>query len=182
MVNTKSANAKEHLPGPLLLLSLFPRWAPANPRLHRRTSNNSRSIWLNLLWGHCSFPLGPELCKALLCPPRVEPLFSPWKVLGKSCNQILLALKVRFLKDSYSLCQIPRQGNLTWGSEPSQQWENFFGFIALQFVGCLLGGYGIWSYCDYAPPIISDWGQEEKGMTEDEMAGWHHWLNGHESE
>ena len=25
-----------------------------------------------------------------------------------------------------------------------------------------------------------DWGQEEKGMTEDEMAGWHHWLYGHE--
>ena len=27
-----------------------------------------------------------------------------------------------------------------------------------------------------------DWGQEEKGTTEDEMAGWHPWLNGHESE
>ena len=27
-----------------------------------------------------------------------------------------------------------------------------------------------------------DWGQEEKGMTEDEMARWHHWLNGHEFE
>ena len=27
-----------------------------------------------------------------------------------------------------------------------------------------------------------DWGQEEKGMTEDEMAGWHHWLEGHEFE
>ena len=26
-----------------------------------------------------------------------------------------------------------------------------------------------------------DWGQEEKGMTEDEMAGWHHWLDRHES-
>ena len=26
-----------------------------------------------------------------------------------------------------------------------------------------------------------DWGQEEKGMTEDEMAGWHHWLDGCES-
>ena len=25
-----------------------------------------------------------------------------------------------------------------------------------------------------------DWGQEEKGMTEDEMAGWHHCLDGHE--
>ena len=27
-----------------------------------------------------------------------------------------------------------------------------------------------------------DWGQEEKGPTEDEMAGWHHWLDGYESE
>ena len=27
-----------------------------------------------------------------------------------------------------------------------------------------------------------DWGQEEKGMTEDEMAGWHHRLNGREFE
>ena len=27
-----------------------------------------------------------------------------------------------------------------------------------------------------------DWGQEEKGMTEDEMVGWHHRLNGHEFE
>ena len=27
-----------------------------------------------------------------------------------------------------------------------------------------------------------DWAQEEKGMTEDEMAGWHHWLNGSEPE
>ena len=25
-----------------------------------------------------------------------------------------------------------------------------------------------------------DWRQEEKGKTEDEMAGWHHWLNGRE--
>ena len=27
-----------------------------------------------------------------------------------------------------------------------------------------------------------DWGQEEKGTTEDEMAAWQHWLNGPESE
>ena len=27
-----------------------------------------------------------------------------------------------------------------------------------------------------------DWGQEEKGMTEDEMAGWHYQLDGHEFE
>ena len=27
-----------------------------------------------------------------------------------------------------------------------------------------------------------DWGQDEKGMTENEVVGWHHWLNGHEFE
>ena len=31
------------------------------------------------------------------------------------------------------------------------------------------------------PNAGRDWGQEEKGMTEDEMAGWHHQLDGHES-
>ena len=30
------------------------------------------------------------------------------------------------------------------------------------------------------PDAGKDWGQEEKGMTEDKMVGWHHWLNEHE--
>ena len=32
------------------------------------------------------------------------------------------------------------------------------------------------------PDVGKDWGQEKKGPTEDEVVGWHHWLNGHESE
>ena len=32
------------------------------------------------------------------------------------------------------------------------------------------------------PVAGKDWRQEEKGMTEDEMVGWHHWLYGHEFE
>jgi len=32
------------------------------------------------------------------------------------------------------------------------------------------------------PNARKDWGQEEKGVAEDEMVGWHHWLNGHEFE
>ena len=32
------------------------------------------------------------------------------------------------------------------------------------------------------PDAGKDWRQEEKGTTEDEMVGWHHWLNGHELE
>ena len=32
------------------------------------------------------------------------------------------------------------------------------------------------------PDAGKDWGQKKKGVTEDEVGGWHHWLNGHESE
>ena len=32
------------------------------------------------------------------------------------------------------------------------------------------------------PDAGKDWRQEEKGKTEDEMVGWHHWLKGHEFE
>ena len=32
------------------------------------------------------------------------------------------------------------------------------------------------------PDAGKDWRHEEKGMTEDEVVGWHHWLNGHEFE
>ena len=32
------------------------------------------------------------------------------------------------------------------------------------------------------PVADKDWGQEENGMTGNEMVGWHHWLNEHEFE
>ena len=32
------------------------------------------------------------------------------------------------------------------------------------------------------PDARKHWGQEEKGATENEMIGWHHWPNGHEFE
>jgi len=37
-------------------------------------------------------------------------------------------------------------------------------------------GWLIWK----DPDAGKDWGQEEKGITEDAMVGWHHQLNGHE--
>ena len=48
----------------------------------------------------------------------------------------------------------------------------------------------LWSWPSYEknwltgkdPDAGKDWGQEEKGMTKDEMFGWHHWLNGYEFE
>ena len=48
--------------------------------------------------------------------------------------------------------------------------------LKLQYFGHLM-----WRI-DWLEKTGSDWGQEEKGMTEDEMAGWHHLLKGHEFE
>ena len=63
--------------------------------------------------------------------------------------------------------------------------------------GCSLEGLMLKLKCQYSgrlmlrvksrligkdPDAGEDWGQEEKGMTEDEMAGWHHRLHGHEFE
>ena len=87
-----------------------------------------------------------------LCTPRLGSLLP--RVLWKSYNQILLTFKVRVRGDFQALCQIPRLGSLMWGSEPSQQWENFFGIIVLQFVGHPPSGWGVWFYCDGALPTI----------------------------
>ena len=32
------------------------------------------------------------------------------------------------------------------------------------------------------PDAGKDWGQKEKGIVEDKIVGWHHWLDGHEFE
>ena len=96
------------------------------------------------------------MCTLLcVCPPRVESLFPP--VLSKSCNQILLAFKVWFSRNSSSRCRTPRLGSLTWGSEPSLQWLDFCGISVLQCVSHPPSSYGIWFYCDCAPPTISLW-------------------------
>ena len=48
--------------------------------------------------------------------------------------------------------------------------------LKLQYFGHLMWSWLIGKDSDAG----RDWGQEEKGTTEDEMAGWHHWLDGRE--
>ena len=102
-------------------LSLW--WAPADPHLHRRPSNTSWWFWFSLLGVIAPILWVLVHTKFRLCPYDWS-LFPP--VLWKTYNQIPLALKARFPGDSQSLCWIPRLRILTWGSEPSQQYENFF--------------------------------------------------------
>ena len=51
--------------------------------------------------------------------------------------------------------------------------------LKLQYLGHLMRRV---DSLEKTPDAGSDWGQEKKGTTEDEMAGWHHRLDGHESE
>ena len=90
-----------------------------------------------------------------VCPPRVDSLFPP--VLSKSCSQFPLGLKIWFSRNSSSHCWTPRLGSLTWGSEPSLQWVNFCGISVGQSVSHPPTNYGIWFYCDCAPPTVSLW-------------------------
>ena len=59
---------------------------------------------------------------------------------------------------------------------PGYSLEGMMLKLKLQYFGHLMQRVG--KDCDAG----RDWGQEEKGTTEDEMAGWHHRLDGHEFE
>ena len=48
--------------------------------------------------------------------------------------------------------------------------------LKLQYFGHLMGRV---DSLEKDSDVGRDWGQEEKGTTEDEMAGWHHQLDGH---
>ena len=50
--------------------------------------------------------------------------------------------------------------------------------LKLQYFGHLMRRVSPWKSSDTG----RDWGQEEKGKIEDEMAGWHHQLDGREFE
>ena len=55
--------------------------------------------------------------------------------------------------------------------------------VKLSNISISLHSYDVKSLFTWKDPDAGkDWRQEEKGMTEDEMVGWHHWLNGHEFE
>ena len=55
-----------------LLQSVFPtlQQATTDPRLHQRALDTQGQVWVSLLWGHCSFLLGPGVHKVLYVPSK----------------------------------------------------------------------------------------------------------------
>ena len=62
---------------------------------------------------------------------------------------------------------------------PEHSLEGLMLKLKLQYFGHLMGRA---DSLEKTLMLGKDWGQEEKGKTEDEMVGWHHRLNGHEFE
>ena len=60
------------LRGLLLLMTLTRQQATINPCLRRRLPNTHSQVWLNLLWGHCSFLLGPCAHQPLFVPSKSQ--------------------------------------------------------------------------------------------------------------
>ena len=55
--------------------------ATADPHLRQRLLDTHWQVWVSLLWGHCSFLLGPSAQGFCLCPLRVY-----FPVLCKFCQ------------------------------------------------------------------------------------------------
>ena len=89
--------------------------------------------------------------------------------------------------DAFELCCWRRLLRVPWTARRSNQSilkeitpgissEEIMLKLKLQYFGHLM------RRVDSLEKTLMDWGQEEKGTTEDEMAGWHPRLDGHESE
>ena len=71
------------------------------------------------------------------------------------------------------------QGDPTSHSKGNQFWV-FIGRTDVEAETPILWPHDVKSWLIGKDPDAGrDWGQEEKGMTEDEMVGWHHRLDGH---
>ena len=86
---------------------LTPEQDTVNTCLCQRLLETHTEVWLSLLWGHCSFLLGPGVHMGVCA---LQESVSP--VLWKFCNKIPLASKVKIPGGSQSFCKITRLRNL----------------------------------------------------------------------
>ena len=130
VTSSKRTNASTLcLPALLLPVPLVPQQATVNPRLHWRSPDTHRQVWLSVFGGRCSFLWHPGAHRKVF---SFQEAVSP--VLWKFWNQTPLTFKVTLPEDSQCLCQTLMLGSLLRGLELSQQWKNFFGTTVFQFV------------------------------------------------
>ena len=116
------------------------------------------------MWGHWSFLLGPGAHNLLFVPSK--------SLFPQSCvssGTSLVGLMVTSSKRAYV---IPRS---TTPRAPALQQSTADPYLHRRHSNTVLS-QSLWGHW----VLVRRW--EEKGMTEDEVVGWHHRLNRHESE
>ena len=126
-----------------------------------------------------TLPKKVHLVKAMVFPVVMYGCES-WTVKKDECRRIV----------AFELCCWRRLLRVPWTARrsnwsilkkirPGCSLDGLMLKLKLQYFGHLMWRVDL---LEKTPDAGRDWGQWEKGMTEDEMAGWHHWLNGHEFE
>ena len=96
-------------------------------------------------------------------------------VLKNWCFQIVVLERLLSPLDCKESQPVHPEGNQFWVFSP-QYWKDWCWSWNSNTLATWWEGLTHWK----RPWCGKDWEQEEKETTEDEMVGWHHWLNGHE--
>ena len=91
------------------------------------------------------------------------------------CNLILCMIKVYFSSWAWTRIFLI---HLFLSIRQKKIWDFYVPMLLLHYMTLVLTDVKSWLIWK-DPDAGKDWGQEEKGMTEDEMVGWHHRLDGH---
>ena len=143
--------------------------------LGRKVMTNLDSIFKSR---DCTLPTKVHLVKAMSFPVVMYGCDS-WTVKNAECQRID-AFEMWCWRRLLRVPWTTRRSNQSILKEISPGWslEGMMLKLKLQYFGHLMRKVDLLGKTD----AERDCGQEEKGMTEDEMAGWHHQLDGHEFE
>ena len=112
---------------------------PQSPHIFTGDPPRTASMSDPDFYGISALPWDPVHMKASMCLSRVEYPFSP--VLWSSCTKAMLVLNTQCSRASSYQSQIPRGGNLTWGSELSLPWVSLCNVVTFQSVSHPPDGY-----------------------------------------
>ena len=100
-----------------------------------------------------------------------------WEALRQYCGHEILSQ----VRGTYGFFPVIMYRCESWTKEMNPEYfpEGLLLKLKLQYFGHLT-----WRIDSLKGTLMlrKNWGQEEKGVTQDEMIGWHHWLRGHEFE
>ena len=136
--------------------------------LGRKAVTNLDSIWKNR---DITLPTKVHLVKAMVFPVVVYGCES-WTIKKAECQRI----------DAFELWCWRRFLRVPWTAvnPKGNQTSIFIGRTDAETKASILRPPGVKNWLTGKDPDAGkDW-RQEKGTTEDEMVGWHHWLNGHE--